>query len=222
MYAERYSAGPAFKPGSLGLALAATALPLVALVFGLEIKNTLIRDPNMTTIAISDPPPPPPPDPAPQPKKIEQPNHELVYTPPIVPPVAPDPKIETMPQAPLAPPPALPPAPGLGDAGTVITPAQPPVIVGAQVDPRYAGLLQPPYPAEEIRAGREGRVVLKVLIGADGRVHQVERVSAASDAFFAATERQALAKWRFTPATRDGVAIEQWQTMTVRFVMPVE
>ncbi len=56
-----------------------------------------------------------------------------------------------------------------------------------------------------------------MLIGTDGRVKRAERVSAASDAFWAATERRALDKWRFRPATRDGVPVEAWRTMTVRF-----
>lgn len=58
-----------------------------------------------------------------------------------------------------------------------------------------------------------------MLIGTDGRVKQVERVSAASEAFWQATERQALSRWRFRPALRDGVAVESWRTMTVRFEM---
>ena len=91
------------------------------------------------------------------------------------------------------------------------------MIVGASYDPRFASALQPPYPSSEIRAGNAGRVVLRVLIGTDGRVKQVERISAASDAFFAAAEKQALTKWRFKPATSDGVAIEQWKTMSLRF-----
>ncbi|RSU21387.1 hypothetical protein CA223_08115 [Sphingomonas koreensis] len=32
-----------------------------------------------------------------------------------------------------------------------------------------------------------------------------------------ATRRQALARWRFKPATRDGVPVEGWKTMTLRF-----
>jgi periplasmic protein TonB len=40
----------------------------------------------------------------------------------------------------------------------------------------------------------------------------------ASDSDFAkATEKQALNSWRFKPATRDGVPVEDWQTLTVRF-----
>jgi len=92
-------------------------------------------------------------------------------------------------------------------------------MVDAVADPRYARDFQPDYPAGERRMGNEGKVVIRVLIGPDGRVKQVERVSAASAAFWQVTERQALSRWRFRPATRDGVAIESWRTMTVRFEM---
>jgi protein TonB len=102
------------------------------------------------------------------------------------------------------------------------TPTPSPVLTGVGLDARYARDLQPPYPSSEQRAGREGLVSVRVLVGVDGRVKQVERIAAASDAFFAATERQALGRWRFRPATRDGVPIEGWRTMTVRFVMPAE
>ena len=77
--------------------------------------------------------------------------------------------------------------------------------------------LQPPYPAAEERAEVEGSVVIRILIGTDGRVKAVEKVRATSDAFFRATERQALRHWRFKPATVDGRPVESRQTMTVRF-----
>lgn len=94
-----------------------------------------------------------------------------------------------------------------------------PVLVGAQPDPRYAGQLQPPYPPGAMRMGEEGEVSLRVLIGADGRVKAVERIAATNDSFWEATRRQALARWRFKPATRDGVAVESWFTTRVRFVI---
>src|SRR5690606_28590878 len=102
---------------------------------------------------------------------------------------------------------------------TVIAePAKPlPPLIGAQQDPRYARDFQPDYPAQELRAERDGRVQVRVLIGADGRVKAIEQISATSAAFFEATRRQALAKWRFKPATRGGVPQESWKTMNVRF-----
>ncbi|MBX9731987.1 MAG: energy transducer TonB [Sphingomonas sp.] len=56
-----------------------------------------------------------------------------------------------------------------------------------------------------------------MLIGIDGRVSAVERVSATSDDFFETTRRTALSKWRFRPATRDGAPVERWRVMRVTF-----
>jgi protein TonB len=63
---------------------------------------------------------------------------------------------------------------------------------------------------------------VRVLIGTDGRVKEVQQISAASTAFFEATRKQALTKWRFTPGTRDGAPVEAWRTMAVRFELDGE
>jgi protein TonB len=102
------------------------------------------------------------------------------------------------------PPPPLPPPP------------QPdPVRVEARMDPRSQ--LQPPYPAAEERMEREGKVSIRVTIGADGRVKAAAKLSATSDAFFRETERHALKAWRFKPATVDGKPVESSQVLTVVF-----
>lgn len=107
------------------------------------------------------------------------------------------------------------------DDGPRIEPKQPdppqPVTVGAEQDPRYLAAFQPPYPPQLLHTGVEGKVVVKVLIGVDGRVKQVVIVSADDEKFADATERQALSRWRFRAATRDGVPVESWKMMTVRF-----
>jgi protein TonB len=77
--------------------------------------------------------------------------------------------------------------------------------------------LQPPYPASEERAGTEGSVTVRVRIGADGRVKEVEKVRGSNDAFFRATQQQALRHWRFKPATVDGQPVETSKVMTVHF-----
>ena len=71
-----------------------------------------------------------------------------------------------------------------------------------------------------IRAEMEGFATVRVLIGTDGRVKQVEAVKASDTAFLDATRKQALSKWRFLPATRDGEPVESWREMTVRFQLP--
>lgn len=94
-----------------------------------------------------------------------------------------------------------------------------PVQIGALPDPRFLRDRQPPYPPGMQRLEREGSATVRVLIGADGRVKRVERVTADDDAFYFVTARQALARWRFKPATRDGVPVETWLVQTVRFTL---
>ena len=163
-----------------------------------------------------DPPPPP------EQKRVEHPPTKIaekIFVPPVdthvTPPDTPHLDIDfgAFPVLPTNP----------SDGGSIGTVIDPPkhdaVMVGANIDPHYAGYFQPAYPADEIRAGNAGRVTVKVLIGVDGRVKDIEKVSAASDSFWEATKRQALSKWRFKPATRDGVPYETWKTMNVSFVL---
>lgn len=95
-----------------------------------------------------------------------------------------------------------------------------PVFKGAQINPHYVGALQPVYPPGMIREEREGVVTVRVLVGTDGRVKALEAVRADAPAFLEATRKQAISKWRFLPATRDGEPVESWREMTVRFELP--
>jgi protein TonB len=92
-----------------------------------------------------------------------------------------------------------------------------PVRMEARLDPRSE--LLPDYPPEEQRAEREGNVTIRVFIGPDGRVKRAEKVAAASEAFWRATERHAIRNWRFKPATLDGSPVESVKVMTVKFVL---
>jgi protein TonB len=96
-------------------------------------------------------------------------------------------------------------------------PQQPPREVVRIAARLISGDLQPPYPASEQRMDREGRVVIRVTIGPDGRVTGTDKVSATSDAFYQATARHARARWRFSPARVDGQPVESTSTMTVVF-----
>lgn len=109
------------------------------------------------------------------------------------------------------------------DAGTAIRdiPDLPPVRLEALFDPRFAVDQQPPYPPSELRDQRDGRVRLRVTIGADGRVKAVQRLSATSDAFWRSTERHALDRWRFRPATVDGRPVESTKVLTITFQIEV-
>jgi periplasmic protein TonB len=94
-----------------------------------------------------------------------------------------------------------------------------PVRVEPSLDSRYVGALQPAYPPSLQRQDIEGVVTVRVLVGQDGRVKAVEAIRSDQEEFLAATRRQALTKWRFKPATEDGVPVEGWREMTVRFTI---
>ena len=209
---ERKTASPTGL--TIVIAMHAAALAAVALMKG----PVFVRAQFPPTIAEFIPLPPDPPKNPPPPKVepqtplppsitrvppvIDTPveRAELTAGPTVVPDLAPTRRIPEVRRDP--PPPPLPPAP---------------VRTAAEFDPRFAGALQPPYPASELRAERSGTVRVRVTIGIDGRVKAIEKLSATSDAFWTATERHALARWRFRPATVDGRPVETTKTMNVQF-----
>lgn len=90
----------------------------------------------------------------------------------------------------------------------------------ATINPRFRSAFQPEYPPALIRQDIEGAVTIRVLIGTDGRVRQVEPVRFDDPELLRATQTHALRKWRFLPATRGGEPVESWREMTVRFEIP--
>jgi len=94
-----------------------------------------------------------------------------------------------------------------------------PVLTDAAIDPRALSAFQPDYPGAMIRQGAEGVVTVRVTISPEGRVTDIEKLSASDEHFWLATQRHALRKWRFRPATRDGVAVASTKTLTVRFTL---
>jgi periplasmic protein TonB len=218
MYADRYVRPARPSPAGLGAALVMTGALVGGLIFSAPNVVQAIKDHTFVLQPINAPKDPPPkPLPKPLPQAHPQPHLEQI--------VAPKPVIDlpplNFPPVDLTPKPQPPLDPGpIGTGTTLNPPAEPPAaLIGPQIDGRYADAFQPTYPPSEIRSGREGRVVVRVLIGPDGRVQQVERVNATSDAFYAVTEHQALTRWRFRPATRGGVPEAAWKTIAVSFVL---
>ncbi|WP_213979613.1 energy transducer TonB [Sphingomonas sp. dw_22] len=217
MYANQGYQPPHSRGVSFSAALVLNAALIAGLIF--SAPDFLPKPPPTvltgTNIPIEKPQPEPP---KPQPK-VDQRD---VARAPL--PTAPDPIIPTRSENPtettpiIYPP--LPPQLPASDTGPVAQPEPPkalPPLVGAAQDPRYLRDFQPEYPSSELRAQRDGQVSVRILIGIDGRVKAVEQIRATSTAFFEATKRQALGKWRFKPATRGGVPEESWKVMNVRF-----
>jgi protein TonB len=198
-------------------ALFAVALP-AALVVAVALSPMIIVDepttstPPWKSITLPKPKPPEPqPDAKPQ---AQEPQKQFTAPPSPLPPLAQDP-----PEAPVREPYVPPAGTGTGPSVTVDppVPAAKPKLVLAELDSRFAGAFQPDYPARAQREGIEGVAIVRVLIGTDGRVKAVELVSTDDPAFFEATKRRALTKWRFKAATRGGVPEESWKEMRVRF-----
>jgi periplasmic protein TonB len=162
----------------------------------------------------------PPPLPREMPKKSEQPTKphtardlpSKLERPRVINPSGPiaEPWPEPTPQPPAE--------PGTGGGSReIVDPVPVPVWINAASDPRFDRDRQPPYPAALERREVEGSVTVRVQIGTDGRVTAVELIKSDDPAFFASTRDWALKRWRFKPATRDGVAVVTWLTRTVHF-----
>ena len=202
------------RPGGMALVIALHAAAFAGLVL---VKTDIVRQTLEPTRLINIlPPPTPKQEPPPEPRQQPPRQQSVLDAPrPIIPTQRDDgPAVtERIPPQPTYFPPAH---------ETVLADATPdfprlPVRVEAQVDPRFAGALQPPYPPAEESRQRDGTVRVRVTIGADGRVKAIARLSATSEAFWNATERHALAHWRFRPATEDGRPVESTKLMNVIF-----
>ncbi len=91
------------------------------------------------------------------------------------------------------------------------------VLVGVTRDPHNLPS-QPRYPPEMIRLGKEGVVIVEILVNPDGRVGEARiHKSSGFAAFDNATVDEARRKWRFKPATLDGVPRAQWIRQRVVF-----
>jgi protein TonB len=82
---------------------------------------------------------------------------------------------------------------------------------------RYRETPTPDYPESARRDGREGRVLLRVLVDDQGRSRQVEiDNSSGSDALDHAAA-EAIKRWRFHPARHGDKPVESWLRIPIEF-----
>ncbi len=160
-------------------------------------------------------PVPPPPAPAPVTPRPAAPVLPVAPQPVAVADAAPSPNAPTgvvAPQAP-APPIAAPMAPA---------PVAPPTPVKVELPSTNADYLnnpKPTYPAMSKRAGEQGQVLVRVLIGADGAAQKADIKTSSG---FDRLDRAALAtvlQWRYVPGKRGGVAEAMWFNVPINFVL---
>lgn len=101
---------------------------------------------------------------------------------------------------------------GIAAAGGSATPARP-----GDTHASYRSMKPPAYPAEAVAAKISGRVVLRVLVAADGTPAEVEIENATPEGVFEQASIDAVKSWRFNPARRDGEAIASWVTLPIDF-----
>lgn len=112
-----------------------------------------------------------------------------------------------------APPPPAAPAP---------PPPPKPAIAALQsgsVDQASRALHPPRYPADALKEGKTGVVVLVVDIDARGAVTGMKVERSSGDARFDAAALESAAKWKFTPATKKGRAVASKVRVPVEFAL---
>ena len=165
---------------------------------------------------IKPPPPPPPalpvrpslastplalaPEPVPQPTQTTAARPTLAATAPVnaavsaIAPVAPAPSVVV---------PAAPAAPTKVDLPTTVA--------------DYQTKSPPVYPAMSKRMGEQGRVVMRVLIGADGVPQQAEVQQSSGHGRLDRAAADAVMRWRYVPGKLGGVPETMWFQVPIEF-----
>jgi periplasmic protein TonB len=191
----------------------------VEIVVPVEILSQIIEPPRPKV----EPPPPPP---APKPPEPVKPTvvkrAEPTPPPPPQPLAIADPTpAPAAPTGVIAPPTPLPPI-AAPVAEAPAPPAPPPAPLKVELPSSDADYLQnpkPAYPPISKRLGEQGKVVVRVLIGADGNAQKAEIRQSSG---FERLDQAALAtvlRWRYVPGKRGGVAEAMWFNVPINFVL---
>jgi TonB family protein len=76
-------------------------------------------------------------------------------------------------------------------------------------------MVRPKYPKEALKAGTEGSVELKAVIGADGKTHDLTVIKGIP--IFAPSTLDAVRKWRFHPAVVRGAPVETTYKVEMKY-----
>lgn len=163
------------------------------------------------------PPPPPPatplkrPVPAPTPLALAP----LPTPQPTAAPIAPPTLAATAPvNAPVLATPSVAPAPSVV---AVPAPSPPAKVDMPTTVADYQAKSPPVYPAMSKRMGEQGRVVLRVLIGADGVPQQAEVQQSSGHGRLDRAAVEAVMRWRYVPGKRGGVPETMWFQVPIEF-----
>jgi len=127
-------------------------------------------------------------------------------SPAVAPPPPPEPPKPVEDSAPAVP--AAPATPAVAPAPPVIPPA---------FSADYLRNPAPAYPPASRRIGEQGRVVLRVLVGADGRPEQVDVRTSSGSPRLDAAALEAVRRWKFVPARQGDRALAAWVLVPISF-----
>ena len=82
---------------------------------------------------------------------------------------------------------------------------------------RYRDTPKPDYPESARREGREGRVLLRVLVDDQGRSKEVEINSSSGNDALDRAAAEAMRRWRFHPARYGDKPVESWLRVPIEF-----
>lgn len=158
-------------------------------------------------------PVPEPPKPKPVVKKPDPPKPKakpILAVPESVPmPATPAVQVPVITAAEPPPPVAAPPAP----------PAPPAPLVAPRFDADYLSNPAPAYPPLSRRLGEEGRVLLRVLVSADGVPQQVEVKQSSGHERLDQSAVATVWRWKFVPARRGATPVEAWVVIPISFTL---
>lgn len=190
--------------GTLGLHFLVVALMLVPAAMVQVARRATTADPVVHIIMPPASEKPPPVLPKPQPLQ-HRPLPVAVHATPI----------RSLPQQPLTEMAAV------GDAVAQVVPSLVHATAAvADAPPRaigYGNRTQLPYPRDALRNHEQGTVLLRVLVAADGKVQSVEIEQGSGSRSLDRAAREAVLRWQFAPAMRNGVAHGGWALVPITF-----
>jgi len=201
-----------FRTPSLGLAIAIHALALCA-ILGYHPVRKQLSEVTPLVVRLLAPP---------APKHVAPPKPRMTLRMPDAP------KFPEVRLLPIAPAPIEARAPVTAPITPITVPA--PTQIKSSVEPLAAITVTPPvfnanyldnpapsYPGLSKRFHEQGRVVLRVLVRANGTAAQVQVRTSSGFARLDDAARNAVLRWKFLPAKRGAEPIEEWVLIPVAF-----
>jgi protein TonB len=183
------------------------------------VPVTILTELVTPPVPIVEPPPKlKPPQPAPQPVV----KRKTVPTPPPAPQLVASPELPPAPNAPTGVVEAPAPLPPIAAPVAVAAPPPPPPPARVELPSSDADYLQnprPAYPAISRRMGEQGKVVIRVLIGVDGKAQQAELQQSSGYERLDQAALETVRRWRYVPGKRAGVPEAMWFNVPITYVL---